>query len=143
MDQEFLKKFLSIVLVVGCSALLSTAAWGTSSWDSSYSWGGSNDEDSDGWYYSWSSILTWSGVRSWTSSYSWGGDHDEDTDGHEYSGGDYQWGRISYHLHYSGCEHDKWRDPGSAIPEPTAALLFASGGLVLAQGIRKSRPKRN
>ena len=29
--------------------------------------------------------------------------------------------------------------PGSAIPEPTAALLFAAGGLIVAGVVRKKR----
>lgn len=77
---------------------------------------------------------------------------------HHEGGGDFPWRTRTLSGCYGGeCEqgdafHHRLhvRQPVSSVPEPTAALLFAAGGLVVAQAIRvnrksnrKSKSKRN
>ncbi len=38
--------------------------------------------------------------------------------------------------------HRRIRRPVSSVPEPSAALLFAGGGLIVAQAIRTNRRKK-
>ena len=132
MRSSFAKNVLQLALIVGCSAFLTTSASATA-------------------YGSWSGTWSWSGSYNWSGSTNWHGDYhesdyhddDEDTDGWSSWGGgsNYDWGDRE-HLHYSGCGH-QYERPETSIPEPTAALLFATGGLVVAHGVRRKRGKHS
>lgn len=122
MDMGLVKTVPRVALIVCLSLMVSSAASATTY--KSHGW--SSD--------SWSALTDWGDWGNWDDGAdSSGWDNDEDTDT------DYNWSSYN-HTHYRGCGHSY--DHESSIPEPSAALLFAAGGLIVARGIRNRETRK-